>query len=252
MQIRGFVFGACLLLIAGEAFAAPKTMRLDYYHSGNDKQELFSVDRVVIEPLEWPGHPDKAIDRTNLASTSSRSGTPSGRVLYSRGFASVYGEWETTDEARKMNRTFHESVRFPAPDGPVKVVIRKRDAQNEFQDAWTAEVDPKTCSSTRSSPPAPGAVIEIRRTARRRQSGRVAARRRLHRGRTGQVRARRATDGGHPVCHLAFQGTAARLQRVGARAGGGRVRASRVPRPGFIVPRQWGRLTTRSAPSATC
>jgi hypothetical protein len=38
-----------------------------------------------------------------------------GRVLYSRGFASVYGEWETTDEANKLTRTFSESFRFPAP-----------------------------------------------------------------------------------------------------------------------------------------
>src|SRR5207247_10244638 len=37
----------------------------------------------------------------------------SGRPLYSRGFASIYGEWETTAEARTMHRTFSESLRFP-------------------------------------------------------------------------------------------------------------------------------------------
>src|SRR2546425_12243993 len=46
--------------------AAQATMRVDYYHTGNTKQELFSVDRVVIEPLPWPGDPAKAIDDTNL------------------------------------------------------------------------------------------------------------------------------------------------------------------------------------------
>ena len=40
------------------------------------------------------------------------------RVIYSRGFASIYGEWETTDEAKQQRRAFSESVRFPAPDGP--------------------------------------------------------------------------------------------------------------------------------------
>ena len=84
-----------------------------------------------------------------------------GRVLYSRGFASIYGEWETTDEAQTMNRTFHESVRFPVPDGPVKVVIRKRDELNQFQDVWTADVDPKSMFVDTSSPPSPGALIEI-------------------------------------------------------------------------------------------
>jgi len=26
-------------------------MRIDYFHSGNANQELFSLDRVVVEPL---------------------------------------------------------------------------------------------------------------------------------------------------------------------------------------------------------
>ncbi len=31
----------------------------------------------------------------------------SGRLLYSRGFASIYGEWETTGEARKRHAAEH-------------------------------------------------------------------------------------------------------------------------------------------------
>ena len=30
---------------------ATQTMRLDYYHTGDAAHEVFSVDRVVIEPL---------------------------------------------------------------------------------------------------------------------------------------------------------------------------------------------------------
>src|ERR1700751_3628355 len=29
--------------------AVPRTMRVDYFHTGNDKQEWFSLDRVVME-----------------------------------------------------------------------------------------------------------------------------------------------------------------------------------------------------------
>ena len=152
------------LCFAGfDALAAPRTMRFDYYHSGNATQELFSVDRVVIEPLEWPGNREKAIDRTNLGKYLFEVTDQAGRVLYSRGFASIYGEWETTDEAKALNRTFHESLRFPAPDTPVKVVIRKRDARNQFQQVWTADVDPRSMFVDDSTPPAPGALIAIER-----------------------------------------------------------------------------------------
>jgi len=54
----------CVLFLSSAAVGqqAPRTMRLDYYHTGNDAQELFSLDRAVIEPLAWPGNPRKAID----------------------------------------------------------------------------------------------------------------------------------------------------------------------------------------------
>jgi Peptidase M64 N-terminus len=35
--------------------------------------------------------------------------------VYSRGFSSIFGEWETTGEAKSLARTFQESLRFPMP-----------------------------------------------------------------------------------------------------------------------------------------
>src|SRR4051812_22415186 len=102
---------ALVFMLAADTFAAPPTMRLDYYHTGNASQEMFSVDRVHLEPLPWPGNMGKAIDETNLGKYLFEvRDQKSKRLLYSRGFASVYGEWETTDEAKAMNRTFHESL----------------------------------------------------------------------------------------------------------------------------------------------
>jgi len=123
--------------------AAVLTMRVDYYHSGNATQEHFSLDRVVAEPLAWPGDPAKAIDTTlrgkywfDVVDEASR------KVIFSRGFASMYGEWETTAEAKKMNRTFSESLRFPGVDKPARIVLKKRDAKNAFKEIWTTRVDP--------------------------------------------------------------------------------------------------------------
>ena len=56
-----------LALLSASCFATqPATMRLDYYHTGNATQEMFSFDRVVIEPLPWPGDMSRTIDNTNL------------------------------------------------------------------------------------------------------------------------------------------------------------------------------------------
>ncbi len=150
------------VLVAVVAFAAPATMRLDYYHTGNSFQEMFSVDAVVIEPLPWPGNPQKPMDTTNRGKYYFEvRDVASNRLLYSRGFSSIYGEWETTDEAKKANRTFHESLRFPTPDAPVEIVVKKRDSQNQFREIWTTVVDPKDKYVDTSRPAPPGKVIEI-------------------------------------------------------------------------------------------
>jgi hypothetical protein len=152
------------LLIAAGALAAPQTMRLDYYHTGNSKQELFSVDRIQIEPLPWPGDMTKTIDESNLGKYFFEvRDQKSKRVLYSRGFASIFGEWETTDEATTMMRTFSESLRFPAPDVPVKIVLKKRDAKNSWREIWSTDVDPKDIFIDRSKQTAPARLIPIQK-----------------------------------------------------------------------------------------
>jgi hypothetical protein len=153
-----------LLLTAATSFAAPQTMRLDYYHTGNSKQELFSIDRIQIEPLPWPGDMTKTIDDSNLGKYFFEvRDRATKRVLYSRGFASIFGEWETTDEAASMMRTFSESLRFPAPDAPVEIVLKKRDKMNGWGDIWSFEVDPKDMFVDRSKMPAPARLIPIQK-----------------------------------------------------------------------------------------
>ncbi|HLF83742.1 MAG TPA: peptidase M64 N-terminal domain-containing protein, partial [Blastocatellia bacterium] len=156
---------AFLSLVATAEAAAPSTMRLDYYHTGNATQEMFSLDRVVIEPLPWPGNPQKNNDETNLGKYLFEvRDRATNRLVYSRGFASIYGEWETTDEARNANRTFHESLRFPAPQTPVQIVLKKRDSNNAFREIWSTIVDPKDMFVDSSNPAAPGPLIEIQKS----------------------------------------------------------------------------------------
>jgi hypothetical protein len=160
-----FLVLAVLLLVCSVAVsAAPQTMRVDYYHTGNSKQEVFSVDRIQIEPLPWPGDMSKTIDDTNLGKYFFEiRDQATKRVLYSRGFASIFGEWETTDEATTMMRTFSESLRFPAPDAPVEIILKKRDAKNSWRDIWTTDVDPKDMFIDHSKVTAPARLIAIQK-----------------------------------------------------------------------------------------
>jgi hypothetical protein len=145
------------------SFAAPRTLRVDYYHTGNSREEWFSLDRVVLEPLEWPGNLNKAIDESQLGNylfeVRERG---SGKLLYSRGFNSVFGEWKTTEEALHANRTFSESLRFPSPDALVEVSLKER-AGSGFHEVWKTVVDPKDKFVDRSRPPSPGPLMELQK-----------------------------------------------------------------------------------------
>ncbi len=160
---------AFLALTAAPALAVaaepPATLRVDYVHFGNAIEERFALERVVVEPLPWPGDLAKTIDDTNLGAYRFEVvDRASRRVLYSRGFASIYGEWATTGEAVEGNGSFVESVRFPLPAAPVQLVIAKRDWTNDFRQVWSVAIDPADMLVDRSRPPAAGPLLEIQRS----------------------------------------------------------------------------------------
>jgi hypothetical protein len=123
-----------------QTVSAESTMRLDYFHTGDAQSEVFSLDELVVEPLPWPGNSHQPID-TLLRGKYLFEITQGqeNKVIYSRSFSSIYGEWETTGEAQKMKRTFHESLRFPKPTGTFTLNLKKRDPNNQFQLIWKTD-----------------------------------------------------------------------------------------------------------------
>jgi hypothetical protein len=77
-----------------------RTMRVDYFHSGDASEEHISLDQVVSDG-PWPGSRTQLLDELNLGKYFFEVvDRETNRVLYSRGFSSIYGEWETTPEGR--------------------------------------------------------------------------------------------------------------------------------------------------------
>ncbi|GAB3399416.1 IgA Peptidase M64 [Massilia agilis] len=158
------LLAAALALAAGTAVAqSPATVRVDYTHSGNALSDQYALERVLIEPLPWPGDPARPFDDTNRGQNRVEVvDAKTGDMLYSRDFSTVFAEWSTTEEAARISRAFHESVRFPKPDRPVRVRVLKRDERNAFSVAWSVEVDTDAQDVIRKQPPAPAKPIPIK------------------------------------------------------------------------------------------
>ncbi len=119
------------------------TLRVDYTHAGTAQEEHFALDGARIEG-PWPGSRTQTLDTTNLGKYLVEvADLTTNRLLYSRGFASIYGEWETTGEATKgVWRALREAVRVPEPRTPFQLRLRKRQQDQAFREVWSVTIDP--------------------------------------------------------------------------------------------------------------
>lgn len=119
------------------------TLRIDAYHSGTADEERFALGRFRIEG-DWPGSRTALLDPNDFGKYRIEvEDIATRRVLYTRGFSSLYGEWETTGEARAGTwRTFPETYRVPETRGPAQLRLRKRTADGTFREIWSLRFDP--------------------------------------------------------------------------------------------------------------
>lgn len=139
-----------------------RTMRFDYFHSGTAKEEHVSLDGLRLEG-EWPGSRVRLLDDTNLGKYFFEVvDLATHRTIYSRGFSSIYGEWETTGEAAEgVWRTLHEAMRFPEPRGKVQLVLKKRAPDGSFREIYSTVADPASRFVDRSPIPPAGTVWSV-------------------------------------------------------------------------------------------
>jgi hypothetical protein len=139
-----------------------RTLRFDYFHGGTAKEEHVSLDKLRLEG-DWPGSRVHLLDDSNLGKYLFEVIDPAtNRSEWTRGFSSIYGEWETTGEASAGTwRTFHESVRFPEPRGRVQLVLKKRGGDGAFREIFSAVIDPASRFVDRSPVIATGKVWPV-------------------------------------------------------------------------------------------
>lgn len=119
-----------------------KTLRIDYYHTGNDTLEIYSIDELLQEPF-WGGSKNNLIDVFNYGKYKFIvKDEATGKEIYSRTYSTLFSEWLTTDESKKTTKSFSETLVFPYPKNPVIVEFYSRDKKNNFHKKFEYKVDP--------------------------------------------------------------------------------------------------------------
>jgi hypothetical protein len=165
-------WSAILVVIAQIAFAQTNTfetfftnqaLRLDYFHSGTATEDRIAIDQVYAGG-EWPESRTRLFDDLNLGNYLLRvSDAATNQVIFSRGYSTLFNEWQTTDEAKRgVFKTMHETARLPLPKKSVLVEILRRGQQNYFtQQLFAAVIDPASRFVSREQRLAPAEVFSL-------------------------------------------------------------------------------------------
>ncbi len=119
-----------------------KTLRLDYIQAGNSENNIIYFEKIKQEPF-WGGSHKNLIDTFNYGEYRVMMyHKETGKLIYSRGYATLFQEWQATPEAMVVNRSFYESVVMPFPKSTCFVTIERRDEKNNFVEIFRYEVKP--------------------------------------------------------------------------------------------------------------
>ena len=147
--------GACPAVSAQVRFSdyfLEETMRFDYYHSGDSRSEENFFDALKAEPY-WAGSHVSLLDTTGYGNQFFRIvDRASEREIYSRGFCTLFNEWQSTAEADSVRRSYPESVVFPYPRRPCRIEIFGRNAGGHFEKRFSQNIDPASCFVAQFTP----------------------------------------------------------------------------------------------------
>lgn len=141
------LFLSILLFSAGNSFAQfdtyfyNKTLRLDYSHCGDNKQDEIFFEELREEPY-WGGSKTNLIDTTFYGNYYLNVyDLKTNKLIYSRGYCSLFGEWRMTDEALTTRRSCPEAVTMPFPKEDVRIEITARNKKGAFVKKFEYTVD---------------------------------------------------------------------------------------------------------------
>ena len=131
-----------------------KTLRFDFFLAGNAQQQAVFVDCFREEPI-WSGPVTHLTDNPDYGEYCYRMyDEASGKLIYNKGFCSLFQEWRTTDEAKTINRTYSQVVVMPFPKKNIRLEILSRSYETgQFEPLFQTSIDPKSIYINREQRP---------------------------------------------------------------------------------------------------
>ena len=147
MRISTFVFCSCIAVSTTaqgqfDRYFTDKVLRFDYMLAGNStKTTVYPVG--MKEEALFGGSKTQLTDPFGYGNLKYELyDMPDNKLIYSRGFCTLYQEWQTTAEAKVMDRSFYEVATMPFPKNIVKFVLSMRERDGSFKKLYETEINP--------------------------------------------------------------------------------------------------------------
>lgn len=125
-----------------EKYFTEKVLRFGFMLAGNSQKTVVYPVGMKEEPL-FAGSHENLIDPFEYGNFKYEVfDAAENRLVYSRGFCSLYQEWQTTDEARIMERSFYEVATMPFPKNKIRFVLSLRERNGKFVNLFETILDP--------------------------------------------------------------------------------------------------------------
>ena len=119
-----------------------KSLRIDYYHFGNAESDSYAVDELIEEPF-WGGSKTNLWDIFNYGKYIVKVfDSVSDSLIFSKTYSTLFSEWQTVDEAKKITKGFSEAVIIPYPKKKIRVEFYSRDKENNPLKKLVYNIDP--------------------------------------------------------------------------------------------------------------
>jgi len=125
-----------------DKYFTDKVLRFDYMLAGNSQKTLVYPVAMKEEPLFGGSH-ENLTDPFNYGNFKYEVfDAAENRLIYSRGFCTLFQEWQTTAEAKNIERSFYEVATMPFPKNRVRFVLSLRERNGSFSKLYETVIDP--------------------------------------------------------------------------------------------------------------
>ena len=143
MTHKGLFFLFLSLFLSNSLSAQEQTLRVNYTFSGNSRESRIYLDDLnVIDG--WAGrHVNLKELYLEGNGQITMTDAESGDTLYRNAFSTLFQEWQNTEEATQLDRSFENVFLLPMPTEKAFVEVKLTDNYNKVVATLKHSVDPK-------------------------------------------------------------------------------------------------------------